>query len=411
MTFDELNELINKKFGTSKLSDIARELDVTPQVVSNWKSRNQVPYKYIKLLRKKISKMDVKNQSINIENVFKRNIKDYSQSEEQFQDFDFYQLVQQFLSLYRKILKKKFIVIASCILFLGLFIFIYSRATPEYVTKFTILPISNGASGNSIAGLASQVGISAGEEGSSGLFSSNLFPDIIRSRKLAKNLLMHEYSIKKYDAPQKLINIILKKPDKDTSSFTVSQKQIAISRLLKLYSSRKLKKRSPLFTISVNTFDPEFSLMLSKSVISEVKNLVRNFKLSSTLKKKQFIENRLEEIFSDLKLVEDRLKNFREKNRQILESPALLLEHERLLRDVEVQNQVYITMRQQHEMVKVDFFDNTNMLEVLDEPELPLFDSRLKLSIYIFAAIILSLTFSSASILLVDWYSSLKGEN
>ena len=45
MTFDELNELINKKFGTSKLSDIARELDVTPQVVSNWKSRNQVPYK------------------------------------------------------------------------------------------------------------------------------------------------------------------------------------------------------------------------------------------------------------------------------------------------------------------------------------------------------------------------------
>lgn len=411
MTFDELNELINKKFGTSKLSDIARELDVTPQVVSNWKSRNQVPYKYIKLLRKKISKIDIKNQSINIENVFKRNIKDYSQSEEQDQDLDFYQLVQQFLSLYRKILKKKFIVIASCILFLGLFIFIYITATPEYVTKFTILPISNGTSKNSIAGLASQVGISAGNDASSGLFSSNLFPDIIRSRKLAKNLLMHEYSIKKYDTPQKLINIILEKPNKDTSFFTISQKQTAITKLLRLYSSRKMKKLSPIFTISVNTFDPEFSLMLSKSVISEVKNLVRNFKLSSTLKKKQFIENRLEEIFSDLKLVEDRLKNFREKNRQILESPALLLEHERLLRDVEVQNQVYITMRQQHEMVKLDFFDNTNMLEVLDEPELPLFDSRLKLSIYIFAAIIFSLTFSFSSILLVDWYSSLKGKN
>ena len=71
MTFDELNELINKKFGTSKLSDIARELDVTPQVVSNWKSRNQVPYKYVKLLRHKISLIEKQNNSIGIEDVIK----------------------------------------------------------------------------------------------------------------------------------------------------------------------------------------------------------------------------------------------------------------------------------------------------------------------------------------------------
>ena len=54
MTFSELQRILEDKFGAIKLADIARELDVTPQVVSNWKSRDQVPYKYTKFLRKKI---------------------------------------------------------------------------------------------------------------------------------------------------------------------------------------------------------------------------------------------------------------------------------------------------------------------------------------------------------------------
>ena len=289
MTFDELNELINKKFGTSKLSDIANELEVTPQVVSNWKSRNQVPYKYVKLLRKKISKLDIKNQSLNIEDVFKSNINDYGSSGEKTQELDFYQTLQKVFYLYRKVLEKKYIVIISCIVFLGLSIFLHSVSTPEYVTRFTILPISNGPS-NSIAGLASKVGIASSEPESSGLFSSNLFPDIIRSRKLAKNLLLHEYDIKKYDFPQKLINIILEKPDKDTSSFTEAQKQIATSKLLKIYSSRKRKKQSPIFTISVNAFDPEFSFMLSKSVIIEVKKLVRTLSFQAHLRRNNLLK-------------------------------------------------------------------------------------------------------------------------
>ena len=40
------------------MADIAKELDVTPQVVSNWKARNQVPYKYLKALRAKIEDID-----------------------------------------------------------------------------------------------------------------------------------------------------------------------------------------------------------------------------------------------------------------------------------------------------------------------------------------------------------------
>ena len=55
MNFSDLTDLLKKELGIEHLADIARELDVSPQAVSNWKARNRVPYKYVQKLRKQFS--------------------------------------------------------------------------------------------------------------------------------------------------------------------------------------------------------------------------------------------------------------------------------------------------------------------------------------------------------------------
>ena len=52
MQFSELNKIFKDKLGVNHLADIARELGVSPQAVSNWKSRDRVPYKYVQKIRK-----------------------------------------------------------------------------------------------------------------------------------------------------------------------------------------------------------------------------------------------------------------------------------------------------------------------------------------------------------------------
>ena len=42
MKFDEFEELMHSN-GVNSLAEIARMLNTTPQAVSNWKSRNQIP--------------------------------------------------------------------------------------------------------------------------------------------------------------------------------------------------------------------------------------------------------------------------------------------------------------------------------------------------------------------------------
>ena len=58
MNFSDLQDLLKSKLGIEHLADIARELNVSPQAVSNWKSRDKVPYKYIQKIRKEILQLE-----------------------------------------------------------------------------------------------------------------------------------------------------------------------------------------------------------------------------------------------------------------------------------------------------------------------------------------------------------------
>ena len=54
MTFSDLQKLLEENFGINHLADIARELNVSPQAVSNWKARDRVPYKYVINIRERL---------------------------------------------------------------------------------------------------------------------------------------------------------------------------------------------------------------------------------------------------------------------------------------------------------------------------------------------------------------------
>ena len=72
-----MQKILSAELDIIHLSDIARELDVSPQVVNNWKKRDKVPYKYVKKIREiethkfqnKFSKNDENNLSGSTKNI------------------------------------------------------------------------------------------------------------------------------------------------------------------------------------------------------------------------------------------------------------------------------------------------------------------------------------------------------
>ena len=56
----------------------------------------------------------------------------------------------------------------------------------------------------------------------------------------------------------------------------------------------------------------------------------------------------------DLESAQEDLKEFRERNRQVQYSPALLLEEERLTTEMDVKKEIFSTLKQQFELAKIE---------------------------------------------------------
>ena len=163
MNFHEFEEKMNQ-VGFNSLAEIARALDSTPQAVSNWKSRNQVPYHIIAKINSMNdnSKNDLndnsKNENFNITQAGLLN-----NSETSFSDI-----------LVRLAEQTKVIVLSVFLSFFITFTYVIFIQEPVYQSNAKLLlPKSNSL--GSISSLASQFGLNASNESSTDLSSTSLF--------------------------------------------------------------------------------------------------------------------------------------------------------------------------------------------------------------------------------------------
>jgi uncharacterized protein involved in exopolysaccharide biosynthesis len=85
----------------------------------------------------------------------------------------------------------------------------------------------------------------------------------------------------------------------------------------------------------------------------------------------RFTEGRLEEVRAELRAAEEREESFLQRNRDFRNSPQLTFEHERIARDVALEQQVYSSLSQSAEQMKVEQLRDTPVLTILDRPQLP----------------------------------------
>lgn len=83
--------------------------------------------------------------------------------------------------------------------------------------------------------------------------------------------------------------------------------------------------------------------------------------------KKMFIEGRLNDIRKELELAENEKLNFLEKNK-IISSPSLILQENRIEKNINLYQSLFISLSDQLELAKIDEKDITSPIVVLDEP-------------------------------------------
>ncbi len=127
--------------------------------------------------------------------------------------------------------------------------------------------------------------------------------------------------------------------------------------------------------------EPSLAAEVLNTVIAETDKFMRLKKTTNASEQLKWIEERLTQVEAELRNAEDALKNFRERNRRVADSPQLLLEQERFMRDVQVKSTVFIELKRQAELAKIEEIKNITIVNVLDEARAPVKKERPKRAI------------------------------
>ena len=167
-------------------------------------------------------------------------------------------------------------------------------------------------------------------------------------------------------------------------------------------------KRNDIIHMSISANEAKLSADLALAIVEEIDNLQKKVVLSTVKEKLLFIKNRMSNVSDELIKFEEKLKNFRISNRNIIKSPTLLLEENRLIREVSSIGTIYTTLRSQYELTKIEEIGTSKKIMMIDEPEIPIFRSSPQRTKSVIQATIFGFLFSLGFIYFRDFYVEIK---
>jgi uncharacterized protein involved in exopolysaccharide biosynthesis len=274
---------------------------------------------------------------------------------------------------------------------------IVSLILPKYYkSTAVILPETDKsklASLSQVSALAGLAGLNIGE-----IPLEQLYPTIVMSEAVLKEVIYAKYQTEEYSQPVDLIEYWGIQGSTPLRSYELALKQLQGS------LTADLERPTFVLTVSILTREPKLSADILNNVVHGLDKFLRTKKTNNATERRKWIEQRLDEVKRDLEKSENNLREFRERNRRISESPQLQLELDRLAREVEINSTLYVELKKQYELVKIEEIRNLAIINVMDEARPSGVREKPKRAQIVILWFFLSLVGSIGYVIVVDRY-------
>lgn len=259
--------------------------------------------------------------------------------------------------------RKKVIIIVSLFTIIGLTYVIF--ATPWYESKVKILPSNdNGPNLSQYSNLASLIGINIGNINEN---RQRIYPEIIESNFVLDHLLEHKFQTQKSENPITLFEFW--EIDIDTTEPQWKHKLYGDKKkdLRENYIDVSLNQDNSVLTISVQTpDDPVLAAELANFIVDQLDFYNKHFRKYKATEQKKFISISLQDTEEKLLVARNKVIEFKEKNKN-LSSPETQMELNTLELEMKVQETLYIELKKQLELVKIEEIKEVDTIEILEK--------------------------------------------
>ena len=292
-----------------------------------------------------------------------------------------------------------------------LLVYLYLIAKPYFESTVTILP-EFGSKSTTFAGL-SQLATLVGVRPSEGA-PAEIYQNLLTSEVILEEAIYSKYKTNKFKDSVNLIEYF--GPEKKNKAEVKNERQIFLGVYKYLVGNvirTNIDRLTKILTITATMPESQLSADVANKIAESLDKYIRTKRKSYASEQKNFIEKRIEELRDSLTMSEDRLKNFSEQNRMTQQSPQLLLERGRLMRNVEILNAVYIELNKQLEVTKIDEIRETPVVNVKEWAKDPIYKAGPARASNFIKYLLLSILLSSSYFLFKDrvkkYFKLIKG--
>ncbi len=264
--------------------------------------------------------------------------------------------------------RKKFFIVNLIVLILAVAYLLF-LAKPYYESTVTILPEYGSKSSmlSQLSGLASIAGVNVGETA-----PTEIYQNLISSETVLSDIIYAKYKTEEFPDSVNLVQYFEvessgKNPEiQKRENFLKLYKNLTKSRI-----STDVDRMTKILSVTVTMPEAQLSADVANNLVKSLDRYIRTQRKSNATEQSFYLEKRTKQIKDSLNIAENMLKNFREDNRITSQSPNLLLEQARLMRNVDILQTVYVELTKQLEIAKIDEIKDAPVLNVKEFAKSP----------------------------------------
>jgi uncharacterized protein involved in exopolysaccharide biosynthesis len=235
----------------------------------------------------------------------------------------------------------------------------------RFTTHAMILPDTKTVGGLSAAltGMASQFGLQLGE--GMGTKSPRLYADLATSRTILERMLATPVSSTQAGPRRPLIDWVVA-PRTDS----LDRLEQGVRRLAKAISVRT-DLQTGVVRVDVVAKDPLVAANAANALLQYFGEFNLHQRQTQGHERRAFVEKRMTSAVGDLNASEESVRFFLERNRSYQSSPQLVYEFGRLQRQLELRQQVYLTLARELETARIEELNDTPLFTIVDSARAP----------------------------------------
>jgi uncharacterized protein involved in exopolysaccharide biosynthesis len=227
------------------------------------------------------------------------------------------------------------------------------------------MPQASEGSLSQLSGLAATFGVSVpGVDPGS---SPGFYGELLKSRDVLRRTVESRYAFATRGDSMRGTLVELYEAKGDTPA---ARRDAAAKELLKSIDVNVTRETGTI-DLEVTSAWPELSQQIGTRMIQLVSEFNLHRRQTKAGAERRFVEARVAEAKDTLRAAETRLQAFLQRNRAYQNAPQLMFEHDRLQRDVDMQQQLYTSLAQSYEGARIDEVRNTPVITLMEPPDLP----------------------------------------